>query len=86
MGHIIKCSDDSLKKCKETFKCKGVSISKIVNSAKLLLELVPVETIIDKCLYNPDNERLYNVLLFLIRENCKDEGILKEVDKFTFIK
>ena len=48
--------------------------------------MVPVEKVIAECLHDTDNKRLYNVLLFLIRENCKDEEILKEIDKFTFIE
>lgn len=82
MGVILKCSNGSLKNCREQFNIKG--IGKTINSAKSVLELLPLDTVISECIYDYDNEKLYNVLLFLIRANCKDEKILKELEKFSY--
>ena len=82
MGFVLKCSNGSLKNCREQFKIKG--IGKLINSAKSILKLLPLETVISECIYDYDNEKLYNVLLFLIRANCKDEKILKELEKFSY--
>ena len=61
-------------------------IGKLIKSAVSILELVPVETVISKCIYETDNKELYNILLYLIRENCKDEKIIKELEKFDYFK
>ena len=61
---IIKVSEGSKKRCREKFPIKR--IGKLINSAVSLLELVPVETIISECIYDPDNTDLYNVLLYLV--------------------
>ena len=80
---LVKPSNSSLKRCREKFNTKR--IGKTINSAKMLLELVPVEKIIPECIYDYDNRKLYNVLLYLIRENCTDDKILKELKKFEYI-
>lgn len=79
---LIKVSEDSKKRCREKFPIKR--IRKLINSAVSILDLVPVETVISKCIYRHDNKELYNVLLFLIRENCTDEKIINELKKFDY--
>ena len=80
---LIKVSEGSKKRCREKFLIKR--IGKLINSAVSLLELVPVETVISECIYDPDNKELYNVLLYLIRENCTDEKIIKELEDFDYL-
>lgn len=79
---IIKISEDSKKKCKDQFPIKR--IGKLIKSAVSIFELVPVETIISKCIYDTDNPSLYNVILYLIRENCTDEKIINELNTFDY--
>lgn len=81
---LVKVSEYSKKKCREQFPIKR--IGKLIKSAVSILELVPVETVISKCIYDQDNKELYNILLYLIRENCKDEKIIKELEKFDYFK
>ena len=80
---LIKVSEGSKKRCREKFPIKR--IGKLINSAVSFLELVPVETVISECIYDPDNKELYNVLLYLIRENCTDEKIIKELEDFDYL-
>lgn len=79
---LVKISEGSKKRCREQFPIKR--IGKLINSAVSLLELVPVETVISECIYDTDNKELYNVLLYLIRENCIDEKIIKELENFEY--
>ena len=81
---MIKISEGSKKRCREQFPIKR--IGKLINSAVSILDLVPVETVIAECIYDPDNKDLYNVLLFLIRENCTDEKIISELENFEYYK
>ena len=80
---LLKISEESKKRCREQFPIKG--IGKTIKSAVSLLELVPVETIIAECIYDHDNSRLYNVLLYLIRDSCKDQKIIDELKQFDYI-
>ena len=80
---MLKISEGSKKRCREKFPIK--KIGKVINSAVLLLDLVPVETVISECIYDSDNPNLYNVLLYLIRENCGDEKIISELKNFDYI-
>lgn len=80
---IIKISESSKKRCREKFQIK--KIGKLINSAVSCLELVPVETVIAEFIYDQDNPSLYNVMLFLIRENCKDEVIISSIQKFEYL-
>lgn len=80
---MIKISEGSKKRCRSQFPIK--KIGKLINSAVLLLELVPVETVISECIYDTDNPQLYNVILYLIRENCEDEKIISELKNFDYI-
>ena len=77
---IVKISEESKKRCREQFPIKR--IGKLIKSAVAIFELVPVETIISKCIYDTDNPSLYNVILYLIRENCTDEKIINELNTF----
>ena len=79
---MIKISEGSKKRCREQFPIKR--IGKLINSAVSIFELVPIETIISECIYDTDNPSLYNVLLYLIRENCTDEKIINELKTFDF--
>jgi len=79
---MLKISEGSKKRCREKFPIK--KIGKVINSAVLLLDLVPVETAISECIYDTDNPNLYNVLLYLIRENCTDEKIINELKSFNY--
>ena len=81
---MIKISEGSKKRCREQFPIKR--IGKLINSAVSILDLVPVEVVISECIYDTDNKDLYNVLLFLIRENCTDEKIISELENFEYYK
>ena len=59
-------------------------IGKVINSALLLFNLFDVEQIIAEFIYDSDNKQLYNVLLYLIRENCKDQKIIDELQNFNY--
>ena len=50
----------------------------------MMFDLVPIEIIISKSIYDYDNPKLYNVLLYLIRENCNDEKIINELSAFEY--
>lgn len=79
---ILKISNASKKRCREKFPIKG--IGKIINNAVLTLEKVDVEVVIAESIYDFDNKPLYNVILFLIRENCKDFKIINELNGFNY--
>lgn len=79
---MVRVSEESKKRCREQFPITG--IGKTIKSAASMLELVPVEFVISKCIYDSDNNKLYNVLLFLIRENCTDEKIINELKNFEY--
>ena len=79
---IVKISEKSKKRCREQFPIKR--IGKLIKSAVAIFELVPVETIISECIYDTDNPSLYNIILYLIRENCTDEKIINELNTFDY--
>ena len=79
---MLKISEGSKKRCREKFPIK--KIGKVINSAVHLLDLVPVEIVISECIYDYDDVNLYNVLLYLIRENCTDEKIINELKSFNY--
>lgn len=79
---LLKISNSSVKRCREKFRVKG--IGKLIHSALMAFDLLSLETIISECIYDSDNPRLYNVFLYLIRENCKDGKIINELDKFEY--
>ena len=79
----VTVTNGSKKRCKEKFNdTKG--INKVINSCAEYLENNPVEQIIAEEIYDYSNVTTYNVLLFLILDNCKDKKILKELSKFDF--
>ena len=79
---ILKVSNASKKRCREKFPIKGVG--KIINNAVLILEKEDVEVVITDSIYDFDDKSFYNVLLFLIRENCNDLKITNELSKFDY--
>lgn len=79
----MKISNGSKKRCRQKFDYKG--IGRVINTASFLIEEEDVNTIIAEFIYDYGNAQLYNVLLYLIRENCKDEKILNELNKFKYI-
>lgn len=78
----IEVSEGSKKRCRKQFPIKR--IGKLINSAVSTLNLEPVEIVIAEYICDYDDSGLYNVLLYLIRENCKDEKILDELKKFNY--
>lgn len=78
----MKVSNGSTKRCREKFGYKG--IGKLINSAVKLLESVSINIVISECIYDYDNPKFYNVLLYLIRENCVDEKIINELSSFNY--
>lgn len=80
----MEITNGSKRRCRAKFHIKG--IGKQINNAVSLLKEMPVDTVIAEFLYDFDDAFLYNVLLFLIRENCKEEKIICEISKFDYIK
>ena len=76
-------SSGSKKRCRSKFDYVG--INKIINRCSELLSDFPIEVIIAEEIYDHSDALTYNVFLFLILENCKDEKILKELSKFKYI-
>ena len=79
---MLKISNSSIKQCREKFQFKR--IAHIIKSALMIFDLVPIEIIISKSIYDYDNPKLYNVILYLIRENCNDEKIINELSAFEY--
>ena len=79
---FVKISNSSIKRCRENFPYKG--IGKVINSAIQLFNKVSVEIVISEFIYDSDDSELYNVLLYLIRENCTDEKIIDELSSFDY--
>ena len=79
---LVKISEGSKKRCREKFPIKR--IGKLINNAVSVLDLEPIETIIAEYIYDHDNIDFYNVLLYLIRENCTNEKIIKELENFEY--
>ncbi len=78
----IIISNSSIKRCRNKFSITG--IGKVINSVLLLFNLCDVEQIIAEFIYDSDNKQLYNVLLYLIRENCKNQKIIEELQNFNY--
>lgn len=76
-------SNGSKKRCRSKFDYIG--INKIINRCCELLSDFPIEVIIAEEIYDHSDALTYNVFLFLLLENCKDDKILKELSKFNFI-
>lgn len=76
-------SNGSKKRCRSKFDYVG--INKIINRCSEFLSDFPVEDIIAEEIYDHSDALTYNVFLFLLLENCKDDKILKELSKFKYI-
>lgn len=74
----MKISNGSKKRCREKFNYKG--IGSLINKAVYLIEY-DINVAIAEFIYDYDNVKLYNVMLFLLKENLD----LKELHKFDYI-
>jgi hypothetical protein len=74
----MKITNGSKKRCREKFPYKG--INKIIETACEIIEFDP-EVAIAEFIYDPDDNQMYNVMLFLLKENYNK----KELDKFDYI-
>ena len=74
-----KISNGSKKRCREKFQYKG--IGKLINSACWIINLEGVDTVISEFIYDYDDPQLYNVMLFLLKENFD----IDELNKFDYI-
>lgn len=79
---MLKISNSSIKQCREKFQFKRIVHT--IKNALMMFDLLPIEIIISKSIYCYDNPKLYNVLLYLIRENCNDEKIINELSAFEY--
>ena len=79
----LTISNGSKKRCRSKFDYVG--INKIINRCSELLSDFSVEEIIAEEIYDHSDALTYNVFLFLLLENCKDDKILKELSKFKYI-
>ena len=73
----MKISNGSKKRCREKFNYKG--IGSLINKAVEIIEY-DVNVAISEFIYDYDNVKLYNVMLFLLKENSD----LEELDKFNY--
>ena len=80
----ITISNSSIKKCRNKFPI--IRIGKVINSALLLFQVCDIEQIIAEFIYDFDNKQLYNILLYLIRENCEEQKIIDELKDFDYEK
>lgn len=76
-------SNSSKKRCREKFDYKG--IGKVVERCAGLIEDFGERLILSEFIYDHDDALTYNVMLFLLLENCEDEGVLKELSRFKYI-
>lgn len=74
----MKISNSSKKRCREKFNYKG--IGSLINKAAYLIEY-DINVAISEFIYDYDNVKLYNVMLFLLKENSD----LKELHKFDYM-
>ena len=79
---MLKISNSSIKQCREKFQFKRIAHT--IKSALMMFDLLPIEIIISKSIYDYDNPKLYNVLLYLIRENCNDEKIINDLKALEY--
>ena len=71
-------SNNSKKRCAKVFPYKG--INKIIKTATNIIE-DDINVAIGEFIYDYDNPQLYNVMLFLLKDNCN----MKELNKFDYI-
>lgn len=74
----MKISNGSKKRCREKFNYKG--IGSLINKAVYIIEY-DVNVAISEFIYDYDDVKLYNVMLFLLKENSD----LKELHKFDYM-
>ena len=74
----MKISNGSKKRCREKFNYKG--IGSLINKAVYNIEY-DVNVAISEFIYDYDDVKLYNVMLFLLKENSD----LKELHKFDYM-
>ena len=74
----MKISNGSKKRCREKFNYKGIGY--LINKAVEIIEY-DVDVAIAEFIYDYDNVKLYNVMLFLLKENFD----LKELHKFDYV-
>ena len=79
----VKVSNGSKDRCRAKFPYKG--IGKLINNACDMLDTLDVRTVISECIYDTDHHEFYNVLLYLIRENC-DSDVTDELKEFNYFK
>ena len=71
-------SNNSKKRCAKLFPYKGVW--KLINSATKAIEY-DVNTTIAESIYDYSDPKLYNVMLYLLKNNCN----IAELNKFDYI-
>ena len=77
----ISISSGSIKRCKDRFRYI-VGIGKVINTAVDIIGKLNIQAVIGEFLDDPDDIDLYNVLLFLLKENTDIEELnnYKEID------
>jgi len=76
-------SNGSKKRCRIKFDYVGVN--KLINHCAGLIEDFGPETIMSEFIYDHDDALTYNVFLFLLLENVKEEKLLNELSRFKYI-
>lgn len=71
-------SNNSKKRCAKAFPYKGVN--KIIKTATDIIE-DDINVAIGEFIYDYDNPQLYNVMLFLLKDNYN----IKELNKFDYV-
>ena len=74
----MKVSNGSKRRCREKFDYKG--IGSLINNAVYHIEY-DVDVAISEFIYDCDDVKLYNVMLFLLKENLDS----KELHKFDYM-
>lgn len=79
----LTISNGSKKRCRAKFNCIG--IGKQINTAVYLLTKLDTRLVMAEHLYDHDNNKtLFDVLKFLINENCKDANVIRELKQLNF--
>lgn len=75
---MITISNNSKKRCAKAFSYKR--INKIIKTATDIIE-DDINVAIGEFIYDYDNPQLYNVMLFLLKDNYN----IKELNKFDYV-
>ena len=78
----LNITEGSKKRCREKFPYKG--IGKLINNATKLFEVLSPGVIMSECIYDYSDPEMYNVLLYLLRENGTKE-IVEELKDFNYL-